>query len=213
MTRDDAIKIFNTVLFCGKCDAPKEEIEECLKIAIEALEQKPYEKFKSTKDHICKLASDYKCWDNRLTQDEALELCHILEQEPCEDTISRQKAIRLVKTECNPYGKPTIDFESGKEVIKLLKQMLPVTPKPETVTEFADRCKECGARYGKMLTEKTAHWIRWYEEIEHDKYVEHIPRCKCSECGKVYDTHLSLSINYCSNCGRKMVEKERSDKE
>lgn len=41
MTREEAIKIFNTVLFFGKCDCPKEEIEECLKMAIKALEQEP----------------------------------------------------------------------------------------------------------------------------------------------------------------------------
>jgi len=41
MTREEAIKIFNTVLFFGKCDCPKEEIEECLKMAVEALEQEP----------------------------------------------------------------------------------------------------------------------------------------------------------------------------
>ena len=41
MTREDAIKIFNTVLLFGKCDCPKEEIEECLKMAIKALEQEP----------------------------------------------------------------------------------------------------------------------------------------------------------------------------
>lgn len=42
---------------------------------------------------------------------------------PCEDTISRQDAIRWVKTECNPYGKPTLDFESGKRVMEHLKIM------------------------------------------------------------------------------------------
>ena len=26
--------------------------------------------------------------------------------------------------------------------------------KPESVTEFADRCRECGARYGKLLKQK-----------------------------------------------------------
>jgi hypothetical protein len=41
MTREDAIKILNTVLLLGKCDCPKEEIEECLKMAIKALEQEP----------------------------------------------------------------------------------------------------------------------------------------------------------------------------
>ena len=30
----------------------------------------------------------------------------------------------------------------------------------ETVTEFADRCKECGSRYGKLLkTEQFAEWV------------------------------------------------------
>ena len=40
-----------------------------------------------------------------------------------DDLISRQAAIRWVKTECNPYGKPTLDFESGKKVIEHLEQM------------------------------------------------------------------------------------------
>lgn len=39
MTREEAIKIFNTVLFFGECDASKEEIEECLKMAIKAMEE------------------------------------------------------------------------------------------------------------------------------------------------------------------------------
>lgn len=40
-----------------------------------------------------------------------------------DDLISRQAAIRWVKIECNPYGKPTLDFESGKKVIEHLEQM------------------------------------------------------------------------------------------
>lgn len=44
--------------------------------------------------------------------------------------ISREDAIRWVKTECNPYGKPTLDFESGKKVIEHLEQM----PSAETTT-------------------------------------------------------------------------------
>lgn len=39
MTREEAIKILNTVLFFGKCNCLKEEIEECLQMAIKALEQ------------------------------------------------------------------------------------------------------------------------------------------------------------------------------
>ena len=37
MTKQKAIKILNTVLSFGRCDCLKEEIEECLKMAIKAL--------------------------------------------------------------------------------------------------------------------------------------------------------------------------------
>ena len=43
MTREEVIKIFNTVLLFGKCDCPKEECEECFKMAIKALSQEPCE--------------------------------------------------------------------------------------------------------------------------------------------------------------------------
>ena len=52
------------------------------------------------------------------------------------DLISREDAIRWVKTECNPYGKPTLDFESGKKVIEHLEQM--PSAQPEII-----RCKDC----------------------------------------------------------------------
>ena len=52
-----------------------------------------------------------------------------------DDLISRQAAIRWVKTECNPYGKPTLDFESGKKVIEHLEQMSSAQPRWIPVTE------------------------------------------------------------------------------
>ncbi len=53
-----------------------------------------------------------------------------------DDLISRKAAIRWVKTECNPYGKPTLEFESGKKVIEHLEQM------PSAQSEVI-RCTEC----------------------------------------------------------------------
>ena len=79
MTREEAIAYFKDMNECTYGNV------EPIQMAIKALEQEPMENFESTKDHILKLAGDYKCWDNRLTHDEALELCHMLEQEPCED--------------------------------------------------------------------------------------------------------------------------------
>ena len=56
------------------------------------------------------------------------------------DLISRQAAIRWVKTECNPYGKPTIDFESGKKVIEHLEQM----PSAQPLVLTCDGCRHVG---------------------------------------------------------------------
>ena len=70
------------------------------------------------------------------------------------DLIRREDAIRWVKTECNPYGKPTLDFESGKKVIEHLEHM-----------PFADRPQ------GEWEERPSEDWIsirRWY----------------CSECGE-----------------------------
>ena len=69
-----------------------------------------------------------------------------------QDLISRQAAIRWVKTECNPYGKPTLDFESGKKVIEHLKQMPSAQPEScvdtidalnESIKHFDDMAEEC----------------------------------------------------------------------
>ena len=67
------------------------------------------------------------------------------------DLISRQAAIRWVKTECNPYGKPTLDFESGKKVIEHLKQM-PSAQTERKTGRWIDMddhalCSLCGATH------------------------------------------------------------------
>lgn len=57
-----------------------------------------------------------------------------------------------------------------------------------------------------LENQKTGHWVRWYEEVEHKTCTENIPHCKCSECNKEYDTYASFFIKYCSQCGAKMWE-------
>lgn len=76
------------------------------------------------------------------------------------------------------------DLSMG-QVVKGIHALPPVTPQP-----------------------KTGHWIRWYEQKEHDGCIEYRPHCKCSECGKEYDSHSSRFIKYCNECGAKMVESE-----
>ena len=47
------------------------------------------------------------------------------------------------------YSTEEKDAEKMREAIEVLEQ-----EKPETVTEFADRCRECGAKYGKLLKQE-----------------------------------------------------------
>jgi len=72
------------------------------------------------------------------------------------DLISRQAAIRWVKTECNPYGKPTLEFESGKKVIEHLEQMPSADPLDAQEAYYKgkmDAFDECTA-YLKKLNEE-----------------------------------------------------------
>jgi len=60
---------------------------------------------------------------------------------------------------------------------------LPLVKRQETITEFADRCRECGAKYGKMLDQETKHLnipFLMHKELE-------IP---ISECQKAYEVAI-----------------------
>ena len=87
-----------------------------------------------------------------------------------DDLISRQAAIRWVKTECNPYGKPTLDFESGKKVIEHLKQMPSAQP---DMSEYSDKLWKKAYERGKA--EAQQRWIpcsdceRRCDKWEHSK--------------------------------------------
>ena len=73
------------------------------------------------------------------------------------DLISRQAAIRWVKTECNPYGKPTLDFESGKKVIEHLKQMPSAQPE-QRYTEEELRVFAHGISLSLLSKRSAQHW-------------------------------------------------------
>jgi hypothetical protein len=71
------------------------------------------------------------------------------------DVISRADAIRWVKTECNPYGKPTLDFESGKKVIEHLEQM----PSAQQWIPVTERLPEKRDWYLGIFKEPDTGWI------------------------------------------------------
>ena len=47
--------------------------------------------------------------------------CPLVPVPPHGRLIDADALFRKVKTECNPYGKPTIEFESGKKVLEMIE--------------------------------------------------------------------------------------------
>lgn len=75
--------------------------------------------------------------------------------------------------------------------------------KKETVTEFADRCRECGSMLGRqMKQQKTGQWIK--VETDHSVYYK-CSKCDClAPCTEVSDSFIWKLSAYCPDCGAKM---------
>lgn len=74
-----------------------------------------------------------------------------------DDLISRQDAIKWIKAECNPYGKPTLDYKTSCRIMEHLDKMPPAQPKRKKGKwELSIQCSECGYKRkwngGRSLT-------------------------------------------------------------
>ena len=169
---------------------------------------------------------------NDMPKKEALEMAiKALEQDPCEDAISRQAVLNALYALCdtgeslkeNPWrDNPHIDA-----VIETIEELPPVAHQPcedcISKTEVIKSIDEREDVNGKVDAEsvrtdialmppvtpqpKTGHWIVDRDDSRRWDKV----RFSCSECGS-WQTYGKT--DYCPNCGTKMVEpQERSDKE
>ena len=113
MTREEAIKILNTVLFFGKCDCPKKEIEECLKMAIKALEQEPV--LDKIRAEIMKLQT-YKMFEGENTvYSERDDVLAIIDKYKAESEIEKRKPCINNEDGCEKWaGCPCIYYEAKK---------------------------------------------------------------------------------------------------
>lgn len=115
-----------------------------------------------------------------------------LEQEPCNDAISRQAAIDCLNADFTIDGKENmetvVDYING--AFKQIKALPSVTPQP-----------------------KTGRWIEKYAE---DACGERYSYWACSECGRSVGFNLAniedvlSDYPYC-HCGAKMVEPQESE--
>lgn len=55
----------------------------------------------------------------------------------------------------------------------------------------------------------TTHLISWWTERKHGYGVEHIPHCKCANCGVTYPPRIAQNIKYCAYCGARFEERDK----
>lgn len=108
---------------------------------------------------------------------EALEMAiKALEQEPCDDAISRKKVIDTIYCECSCENLD-IDFAKVLLLQRAIKALSPVTPQP-----------------------KMGRWVRMSDLSEDvdDRY-------KCSKCGNVVHSTDRINLytfhRWCGRCG------------
>lgn len=52
--------------------------------------------------------------------------------------IDADKLYNWVRRECNPYGKPTIDFESGNRMLDMIKRSSTASDREKVIEELED---------------------------------------------------------------------------
>ena len=125
---------------------------------------------------------------------EALEIAiNVLEQQPSEDAISRLEVRDLLATwltdNLTEETREALETIDGK-----IEDMQSVIPKAETITDFADRCRECGTIYGKLL----------------HPYKSNVA-CECSVCHR--QMPITNDFKFCPNCGTRMIEPQESERD
>ena len=156
---------------------------DCVRVAIEALEQESkLEKVIKMRDATSEEQKSVDDYIKSISKPTGVNF-GALEQEPCEDAISRQAVLdinfkRIILTTAKPA-------ETIEQKVKALSS---VNPQP-----------------------KTGHWIE-HPEIE-TSTPEYLMFYECSECGDKQcfcksDIHKK---HFCNNCGAKMVEPQKSE--
>ena len=134
---------------------------------------------------------------------------HPSNAEVVEDLISRADAIRWVKTECNQYGKPTLDYDSGLKVIEHLKKMPSELPSDEAVQgEWAP----CGEKMPKELERVNITWLNHNPPFYY-QHIKDIPQIDTAVYyrGKWYwwdATVIDVLAEYGEDCNAEQIDKD-----
>jgi hypothetical protein len=160
-------------------------------------------------NHLFNIAKEKACNSHNFDDAEEIQsaqnkIIKTLEQEPCEDCVSRKSVLDMCKKEIDHISKNWQNYHSPSEaksgfeyIAKNIYDLPPVTPThTETVTEFADRCVECGKQ-------KKGKWI--YHEKSVSTGFKDLRECSCCKC---YFRWEMPRNSYCPNCGAEMESEE-----
>lgn len=123
-----------------------------------------------------------KCSDNC----KIMEAIEVLEQEPCEDAISRSNAL-------DAFGHGTT--YTSEDLQRIIKALPSVNPQSYEELDFVQPHKKIGVSLSSQP--KTGHWITTPQGE------------RCSNCLEEFRSLRNYS--YCPNCGCRMVEPQESE--
>lgn len=129
-----------------------------------------------------------------------------LQQEPCEDVISRAEVLSHAKTEWGNGHEQPFDYVE----VDVIKQLPPVTPQyTEAEIQRMQELEQAGIQkayeLGKAEQQKMGHWITVDKGLK-------VTSFKCSECGRTVrdDTGYDVTKDYpYCHCGAKMQEVQK----
>jgi len=104
---------------------------------------------------------------DKTTIDACKGAIELLKQEPCEDCVSRKAVLDSIMANCiweNEYNL------TSSRIKKAIEDLPPVTPThTETVTDFAERCRECGREMAEYIDrtqlETDTEWSEYYDDF------------------------------------------------
>ena len=150
---------------------------------------------KLTLDMIAKDAAEKALNDIKLDGKTIREWVEIIaKQQLCGDCISREETLNKLNELIAEYiPLMPVGWTLPLNIAKTIKYLPPVIPKGVTVTDFSDRCCECGAEYEKVLEASKPKPGRWIP-------CDILQEFKCPECRRCF----GIKTNFCPNCGADM---------
>lgn len=166
--------------------------------------------------------------EEKLTTDDiACLISGIDKPSKCDDCISRQAVIEVIKDYASMLWKKYYEPFPESTILEMIQE-LPSVPAEQTHEEWCTDCKEydqeqhCCHRYCKVIrqtvdeikqAERTGHW----EWVQYD-YNPKLGNWHCSECKSVVMECVNKEeksgiplYKYCPQCGCRMVEPQESD--